>query len=245
MNTDTNAPLIVALDSSPDSIAALEATVLLAKMVRHPIIALHAQPHDKPDPVPGRLAADMALTCDVAIDFREIQGNPATLFTSAARSSLLTAAGRNSPGASCCQHLGSIAVALLEDPGSTVLLWKKDASLDDSFLIINDGSPAAAHALQAAALLAPPGVDLHIFVTGAAAATKEELLAQQASFLMPGRTEKINIHPVPWDDPMRLAQCIGMTELGTLVIAKASPVTQQGKSAELARYLDYPILAVG
>lgn len=243
MNTDPRTRLVAALDRSPDSLAALEATARLAAMLQRPVLALHALAHDKTDPLPARLAADMAITCKVPIDFREEQGNPATLFTSLSRAALLTAAGRKGTGASCCQHLGSTAMALLEEPESTVLLWKKDASPTDPFLIVNDGSPHAERALKAAALFAPLGVELHMFVTGSSAARDVERLEQEARILMPERHERITIHPVPWNDPMRLAQCIGMTEQGTLVIAKGSPVAQKGKSAELARYLDYPILA--
>lgn len=245
MNTDPRTQLVAALDRSEDSLAALEATAGLAAMLQRPVLALHALAYDETDPLPAKLAANMANTCKVSIDFREEQGNPALLFTSLSRSALLTAAGRKGTGASCCQHLGSTAMALLEEPKSTVLLWKKDASITDPFLIVNDGSPHAERALKASALFAPPEVELHIFITGSLATKDVQLLEQEARILMPERTESITIHPIPWNDPMRLAQCIGMTERGTLVIAKGSPVAQQGKSAELARYLDYSILAAG
>lgn len=180
------APVVVGVDGSTSSLAAVDLAASEATLRRRPLLIVHAfvwaylrvplepSPLGPPDGGLRRLAEHLvadaverarAAAPDIEVFGEVVPGTPAAVLLNRARDAELTVVGDRGLGGFTGLLVGSVAVALTAHTSTPVLVSRGAADPTAPVLLGVDGSPAGeaavAFAFEAASLRGAPLVALH------------------------------------------------------------------------------------
>jgi nucleotide-binding universal stress UspA family protein len=182
-----NAPIVVGVDGSPVSLAAVDLAVRQAAVRHRPLRVVHAfiwpyftvplgpSPDGPPDGGLRHQAerfvdeaverARAAAAADVPVSGEVITGSPGAVLLDCARTAALVVIGDRGLGSVGSLLIGSVALHLAHHAVCPVLVARGDVDESRPILVGVDGSPAntaaIGHAFETASLLGVPLVALH------------------------------------------------------------------------------------
>jgi nucleotide-binding universal stress UspA family protein len=181
-----NAPVVVGVDGSPNSLAAVDLAVRQAAVRHCPLRVVHAfiwpyftvalgsSPDGPPDGglrhqaerfVDEAVARARTTAADVPVTGEVITGSPGTVLLHCARTAALVVIGDRGLGGVGSLLIGSVGVQLAHHAACPVLVARGDVDASRPVVVGVDGSPAntaaIGYAFEAASLLGVPLVAVH------------------------------------------------------------------------------------
>ncbi len=263
--------ILVALDASSHSLAALAAAVELAAKLEAELLGLFVEdvnllrlaesPYAREFLYPAAAGAPLdragmerklraqaeqarqalaaaAERAHVVWSFRTVRGQvPSEVLAAAAEVDLL-ALGRRGWKPSDARRLGSTALAVIAQATPALLLSERGAPLKLPVLVCYDGSPAAHHALAAAAELARGGSNNLIVLLLAVTPESAGQLREQVDRLLHGKKLQVRCRPVDPRDEASLLRAIKLEQPGILILTDRGPFSRQDPVEALLREMD-------
>jgi nucleotide-binding universal stress UspA family protein len=269
--------ILVALDASPHSLAALEAAAELAadleaellglfvedvnllrlaelpfaresgffSLTSRPLSSRYIERQLRAQAQRARQAlALLAERSDVPWSFRVARGAIAAELLSAAAEADLTILGKAGWSLTRRRRLGSTARQVLVQSERLTLILQHGACLELPALVVYDGSPTAARALNVAAhLMRGKDGELVVLLLSAGPAAAQELRTQVVEWL-DKEGLKARFHWMAEDDVQRLIALIQEEESGVLVLPGQLAWVQDEAFLTLLEQIECPVLLV-
>jgi nucleotide-binding universal stress UspA family protein len=269
--------ILVALDASPHSLAALEAAAELAadleaellglfvedinllrlaelpfaresgffSLTSRPLSSRYMQRQLRAQAQRARQAlALLAERSDVSWSFRVARGAIAAELLSAAAEADLTILGKAGWSLTRRRRLGSTARQVLVQSERLTLILQHGACLEMPALVVYDGSPTAARALNVAVhLMRGKEGELIVLLLSAGPAAAQELRTEVLEWLHKEGL-KARFHWMAEDDVQRLIALIQEEESGVLVLPGQLAWVQDEAFLTLLEQIECPVLLV-